>query len=205
MKTLEQKTRVKIFRYEIDDSGLTKKTFSKSGDSEYHLPFEKITTNKIVKNYENKSALYIGLLLLGISIFVLLIQFFKHPVEEFAYLFWLFLSVISLGYYFFTKRTELCLVTTENKALDFIGDNPSKEAVTSFFEQLIDQRNTILKLKYSQPTKHLEYAQQVDTLNWLLNMKVVTRAEYEGKILELNSLFSNSSGNEKIGFSLNEN
>jgi hypothetical protein len=77
------------------------------------------------------------------------------------------------------------------------------DAVNNFIEQLMMERNLYLVSKYAQLSRNLEYSQQLDTLNWLLNNRAFSKEKYDGKVQELNALFNSHLTNKPIGFSAN--
>ena len=201
MTTLEQRVRFKTFKFEIDDAGLSKKITLRNGESEFHTPFEKITVNRSYLVQDNKTALVAGVLLLLISIIVFLASFSDKSIQAATALLWLAFSCIGFVAYFKTKERKLFLITSENATIEFYNDKPTKEMVNIFINELIKQRNIYLNSKYGQPSKRLEYTPQLDNFNWLLNTKVISKAEYDQKMAVLNSLFHANPGNNKIGFS----
>jgi hypothetical protein len=199
MIALIQKTRTRTLHFEIDDAGLLKKTIVKSGESEIHTPFEKITTNKSYVVEQNKISLVIGFLLLVVSIAVFITGFYDKNVERGAAAIWLLISAIAFYMYFKTRERKIFLITAENKLIEFYSDKPTPEAVSEFTNELIKKRNTYLNSKYGQPQKMLEYTPQLDNFNWLLNVRAISKLEYDEKVATLNAIFNNAAGN-KIGF-----
>lgn len=49
--------------------------------------------------------------------------------------------------------------------------------------------------------KNLDFSQQLENLNWLINSRAISKKDYDLKVGELNALFSSPSGNNRIGFS----
>lgn len=200
MKTLEQISKSNTFIFEIDDAGLFRKVINKKSETEFHIPFEKISSNRSFVNLENKNGLWIGLAFLLLTIVLFVLSFKDNSIEKGSSAIWLTASVICFIVYFNSKEKKVLLFTTENKSIEFIGDNPSREIVDEFINELIKERNTNLNSKYGQPTKLLEFTPQLENFNWLLNTRVISKAEYEQKVSALNSLFNSNSSNNQIGF-----
>jgi hypothetical protein len=202
MKTLSQKKRFKHFEFEIADSGLVKKVIHKNGESKFTIPFEKISNNQSIITYQQKSALWIGLSLSALSLLLFWASFNKkNEIEPFASLIWLVIGGGLLGYYFFGKEEKLLLYMTDNQSIEFIADMPSKEEVAEFIQKLSAERNLSLVSKYGRPSRFMDYSPQFDNLNWLLNAGVISKAEYDEKIVTLNSIFKIASSEKaQIGF-----
>jgi hypothetical protein len=203
MKTLEQISKSNTFKFEIDDAGLFRKVISKKSETEFHIPFEKISSNRSFVSLENKNGLWIGLVFLLLTIVLFVLSFKDNSIEKGSSAIWLTASVICFIVYFNSKEKKVLLFTTENKSIEFLGDKPSREIVDEFINELIKERNTTLNSKYGQPTKLLEFTPQLENFNWLLNARVISKAEYEQKVLALNSLFNSNSSNNQIGFASN--
>jgi hypothetical protein len=203
MKTLEQISKSNKFNFEIDDAGLLKKVKTNKSESEFHIPFEKITGNRSFVSLENKNGLWIGLAFLALSITLFAISFKYNSVEKESSIIWLFVAIICFIVYLTSKEKKILLFTTENKTIEFLGDKPSREAVDEFINEVIKERNIILNSKYGQPSKLLEFTPQLDNFNWLLNSRVISKVEYDQKVISLNSLFNANTSNTQIGFSPN--
>jgi len=67
------------------------------------------------------------------------------------------------------------LYTTENKLIEFYSNIPSNTEVANFIENVINERNIYLLSKYGSINRNLEYAPQLDNLNWLLNTKAISK------------------------------
>ncbi len=201
MNTLTQKDHFQTFEFTIDDAGLLKKIRLKHGESEFHTPFEKITGNKIYIVQDSKLAMVLGVGFAILSLILFISSFSDKDIEKAAAPIWLAASLISFLVYVKTKKRKLFLNTSENQTIEFYNNKPSREEVDAFIKELIAQRNDYLNTKYGQPSKRLEFGQQIDNFNWLLNTRVISRGEYDEKVNTLNAMFNITPGDNKIGFS----
>ena len=198
--TLEQKVLYTTYQFLVDDSGVQKTTISLGKESEYHIPFEQITTNKTIIK-ENKRGLLIGgccFILAGIIYLISAISDGKLDLS--ILLVWLIPGAFMLCVYFFTGHEKLYLYTSNNSAIKIFNDKPNKSVVNEFINEIFKRRNEYLLAKYGQPTKNLAYSTQLDNFNWLLNIRVLSLDEYNQKISTLNGLFNNTPGKDSIGF-----
>ena len=200
MKTLTQKDHFQTFDFTIDDAGLLKTIRLKHGESEFHTPFEKITGNKIYLVEDSKLAMVLGAGFALLSLILFISSFSNTDIEKVAAPIWLAASVISFLVYVKTKKRKLFLKTSENQTIEFYNDKPSREEVDAFIKELIEHRNDYLNTKYGQPSKRLEFGQQIENFNWLLNTRVISRVEYDEKVNTLNAMFNITPGENKIGF-----
>jgi len=203
MTTLIQKSKNKTLTFEIDDAGLLKKFKDKTGESEFHVPFEQISGNKAFIMQENKTALSIGILILALAIVLFVAYFYDTDIPLTSSLFWFVVATAILVYYFKTRTRKLLLFISGNKHIDFFSTLPTRKEVEDFIDVLINQRRVMMDAKYGQPNKLLDYSQQVSNFNWLLNSRIITKAEYDSKMNVLNELFNINQNPARIGFNSN--
>jgi hypothetical protein len=181
--------------FNIEDAGIVKKTSSKNGVSELHYSFESITNNKVCALEDNKALLVIATIMAVISIIS-----FAYDGMDFSALICFALSGLLYYLYYKTRVKKLYVSTSDGQPLFFVADNPNLEEVAAFVDAVYAARNVYLLSKYSNLTKHVDYASQLNNLNWLLNNRVLSKGQYDQKIEELNSLFNSPLGNKPIGF-----
>ena len=200
-QTLQQKTAFKTIEYTIGDSGLFQRTIKNGGVSEFHLTYEKLTSNRTFVVEASRPLIGFSIFFAVIGVIVFIAWGTGANVADSAAPFWLLLAAVLFTIYFFTRSKKVYIRTTENQVLDFYSDKPSKPELDEFIEALMAERNKYLFSKYAQLTRHLEYASQLDSLNWLLNSQVITKTKYDEKVKELNVLFDNPRATSPIGFS----
>ena len=200
-ETLIQKSGSKITTFSIEDTGLLIKTNSRNSSTEIHYPFEHIKTNRATALDHNKGALTVAWVFAGIAVLVFIISFTDKTVEWISIPLWSTISLALFVMYFRTRKRKLYLQTTESKIIEFLADNKTSQKVNNFIEHLLDERNSYLLSKYGTINRNLDYATQLENLNWLLNNRAISKEKYDNKIQELNSLFNINLGNKPIGFS----
>jgi hypothetical protein len=202
--TLEQKNYFNIYAFSIEDAGVKKKTIKKDGTSEFQVSFEKITTTKTYYTQQNKALLFLSCIFFVAGFISFGASFSDSSVSAVTILVWLFLAGCCLFAYFKTRVYKIYLYTSDNTALIFNRDKPSRQEVESFIDNIIKTRNTNLITKYGNPNRNLQYASQLENLNWLLNVQAMTLDDYNMKVNLLNSLFNTTSGSG-IGFTSAKN
>jgi hypothetical protein len=203
MKTLEQKTYFQTATFTIDDTGLLRTFKGRTEESEYHFSFETITTNKSVVVEDKRGLLVLACASAIPALIFMIAKFTSDSISFGAILFWMAVSGVLFYSYFKNRHKLLFIHTGDSKQLKFYAEKPSCEEVNAFAEQLIEARNAYLFSKYGQPTRHLDYASQLNNLNWLLNSRAVSKKVYDEKLNELNALFGHAPSNATIGFTTN--
>jgi hypothetical protein len=202
-KSLTQKSGFKTSTFSIEDTGLLVQTKSKQNSSELHYPFEQIKTNRATGLDHNKALLTLAIIFGAIALLVFIMSFTDTTIEWIAAPIWATISAVLFVIYFRTRQRKFYLQTTENKIIALVVTKNTFDAVNNFIEQLMMERNLYLVSKYAQLSRNLEYSQQLDTLNWLLNNRAFSKEKYDGKVQELNALFNSHLTNKPIGFSAN--
>lgn len=200
-KTLVQKSRFKTTTFTIEDTGLLISTNSKQHSTELHFPFEQIRTNRATALDHNKGALTLAFVFAGITLLVFIMSFTDKTVEWIAVPLWATISLGLFVFYFSTRKKKLYLQTTENKVIEFLAKKDTFDIVNDFVENVLTERNLYLVSKYATLNRNLEYAAQLDNLNWLLNNRAISKEKYDEKVQELNMLFNSHLTNKPIGFS----
>lgn len=198
---LIQKSGLKTISFIIEDTGLLKKIKSKQVESEQHFPFEQIGTNRATLLDHNKGMFTIGIILAGIALITLISDLAGQDVEKMATPLWATFSAVFFVLYFRSRKKKLFLQMNDNRNIEFSAGKENLEEVSKFIENIISERNTYLISKYGLLNKNLDFSQQLENLNWLLNSRAISKKDYDLKVGELNALFSSSSGNNRIGFS----
>ena len=200
-KTLVQKSRFKTTTFTIEDTGLLISTNSKQHSTELHFPFERIRTNRATALDHNRGALTLAFIFAGIALLVFIMSFTDKTVEWIAVPLWATISLGLFVFYFRTRKKKLYLQTTENKVIEFLANKDTLDTVTVFVENVLTERNLYLISKYATLNRNLEYATQLDNLNWLLNNRAISKEKYDEKVQELNTLFNSHLTNKPIEFS----
>ena len=198
--TLEQKNYFDTFIFSIEDAGVKKKTIKNNGTSEFQVSFEKITTTKKYNTNQNKPLLFLACIFFVAGLISFIASSSDSSVSATTTLIWLLLGGCCLFAYFKTRIYRIFLYTSDNTAFIFNRDKPSREEVENFIDNIIKKRNISLVAKYGNPNRNLQYASQLENLNWLLNIQAITLDDYNTKVGLLNSLFSTTSGKSNIGF-----
>ena len=198
--TLEQKNYFDTYIFSIEDAGVKKKTVKKNSTSEFQVPFEKITTTKTYHTSQNKALLIFACVCLIAGILTFIASFSDASVNAGTILIWLFLGGVLLFFYLKTKTNKIFLYTTDNTAFIFYSNKPSNEAVEEFINAIIKTRNINLITKFGNPNRNLQYASQLENLNWLLNIQALSLETYNSIVDLLNSMFNTSGGKSSIGF-----
>ena len=200
-KSLIQKSGFKTSIFSIEDTGLLVQTKSKQNSTELHYPFEQIKTNRATALDHNKGVLTLALVFAGIALLVFIMSFTDQTIEWIAAPLWGIISLGLFAIYFRTRKRKFYLQTTENKIIAFVTSKNTFDTVNDFIEELIAERNLYLISKYGNLTKNLEYGHQLESLNWLLNNRAISKEKYDEKVNELNILFNSHLSNKPIGFS----
>jgi hypothetical protein len=180
---------------EIEDAGIIKKTTNKNGTSELNYSFESITNDRVYVLEDNKALLVFAVIMTILSIIILGSNGPDSPSLVYLAIGGVF------GYFYYKSRVrKLYLSTSDGQTLFLLADIPNRDDVVSFVETVYSARNRYLLSKYSTLTKHVDYASQLNNLNWLLNNRVLSKGEYDAKVQELNSLFNSTPGSTPIGF-----
>ncbi len=198
---LIQKSALKSIEFTIDDTGLLFNKKSRNSEHELHFSFEQLKTNKASEVEHNKFLVVCASLATFFTICLFAASQSDKTIETSTTLFWAFVSVVLFSVYFLLRTKKTYLYTTDNKFIDFYSDKPSTEEVSRFIENLLNERNSFLVSRYGNPNRNLEYAPQLENLNWLLNTKAISKAKYDEKLMELNSLFGSHQNVNPIGFS----
>lgn len=189
--------------YSIEDTGLVLQKKSKNSDTELHFSFEQIKTDRITE-VDHNIGLLIGASVIGaIGLLIFFIDF-SEGNDLSATPIWLGISTALFICYISTKKKKLYLQLTDAKPIEFFANKDSIEDVRNFLDLLIVHRNSYLVSKYGNVNKYLEYPAQFENLNWLLNMRAISKKIYDEKVEQLNNTFNNHSSNKPIGFSYRE-
>ena len=198
--TLEQKNYFDTYIFSIEDAGVKKKTVKKNGISEFQVSFEKITTTKTYHTSQNKALLIFACVCFIAGILTFGASFSDASISAGTILIWLFIGGVLLFSYIKTKANKIFLYTTDNTAFIFYSNKPSNEAVEEFINEIIKTRNINLITKHGSPNRNLQYASQLENLNWLLNIQALSLETYNAKVDLLNSMFNTGGGKSSIGF-----
>ncbi|MBX2964955.1 MAG: hypothetical protein KF845_02330 [Cyclobacteriaceae bacterium] len=190
--------------FELTDKGLQGKQRKLFNTVEYFVDYENVG----IRIFRSKSGTYGFLVASIIAILVAIIVFISrsagNEVGRGAEIFYLSIGLICGLFYWLTYSRTFCLVQPGNKnAIEFICDNPSKEQLDKFIENLKQKRNSTLDDKYGHVNTHLPYEQNHQNILWLFNNDVIGKDEFDRRISDLNSKY-NTPSNRKIGFNFSE-
>jgi hypothetical protein len=180
--SLTQKTGFKTSIFSIEDTGLLVQTKSKQNSSELHYPFEQIKTNRATGLDHNKGLLALACIFGGITLLVFIMSFTDPTIEKIATPLWGSISLVLFVIYFRTRQRKFYLQTTENKLIALVAKKNTTDTVNNFIEQLMAERNLYLVSKYANLSRNLEYAHQLENLNWLLNNRAFSKEKYDEKV-----------------------
>lgn len=187
-------------KFTIDETGLHISINSRQNSTEKHIPFENILINRTSQFTHNTTALLIAIVVFVISI-ILLISFFRNAnVGVDAGPFWMLVSTVIFIYYYRSRSRKMYLSNSDGSYIIFIYEKKHQNHVDAFIDQLIKKRNEYLSVKYTTLNKHLSYTSQHDNLNWMLNIKVISKDQFDISLVELNKLFGGNQGHSPIGF-----
>lgn len=191
-------------KFTIDETGLHISISSRQNSTEKHIPFENILINRTSQFTHNTTALLIGIVVFVTSI-ILFISFFRNGnVGMDAGTFWMLVSTGIFIYYYRSRSRKMYLSNSDGSYIIFIYEKKNQNQVDNFINQIIQKRNKYLTEKYTTLNKHLSFASQHDNLNWMLNIKVISKEQFDKSILELNKLYGGNQGQSPIGFKRQE-
>lgn len=197
MKSLQQKR----ISETIDDTELLISRTSRSKHVECHIAFEKITTIRSKQTHDQKAVLVSMAVAFVVTLVLFIASFSDSEITAPYILVWgAIFVVLSIAYWF--SRTEVIFIfTTENQHVGFFAQKPSEQEVTSFIDQLFEERTAYLVSRYGNLNRNLDYSTQLGNLDWLLNAKAISKSLYDQKLAELNALFQGKNQGSPIGFS----
>jgi len=190
--------------FELTETGLHVQQRKQLNSVEYFVDYEDIG----VRILKSKTGIN-GWLIAAIASLVLAfgtarIRESGAHVEYAAELFYLAISAICGVIYWLTYKETFYLVQRGNSsAVEFVYDNPTKEELEEFIQSLKSKRKKVLDEKYGQINLLLPYEQNHQNLMWLFNNDVVTKSEFDERLLELDTKF-NRPIERKIGFKRDE-
>ncbi len=177
-------------------------SISKFGNSEESvIAFENISPDIVTHKQSNNILIYIALFIYGLSA-ILIIDMLSGGESESIFLAMYLTAATSLVVYYFITRKEYWKINLTNTGhFSVEKTSPSKEEVSTFLELLMKARKKHLIENYTAIDENIDYATQLDNLNWLKSMEVISKVEYEKLYLQLKTTVKPEK--KRIGFGNN--
>ena len=180
---LVQKRGPKTTTYMLEDAGLLVHTQAGSSFSEVAFAFEQLRTNRttVIRHQ-------VGLLT---AFCFTCFASFLAVVSDNGSLSGLWIAIAAvLGIWYFKTRYKVLVVQTSEEApLEFEASGEKLQQAEAFLEKVFAVRNVYLISRWGKISPHLEYAGQLENLNWLLTNRILSKEAYEEKAAELEALF----------------
>ncbi|WP_316851028.1 hypothetical protein [Pedobacter agri] len=193
------------FRYKsflITENGLQIKEKTLFSSSEYLLAYEDIGVRTFKSNKGIYGLLFSSGILVILSILLYVLKNAGEDIEDSASLFYFGLSTILLMIFLITYKRNFYLIKHGNvAAIEFLQNNPSKNEVYSFIEDLKAARNNFLLNKYGKLNDRFTYEQNYRNIVWLANNDVIDNSEFN----RLKNQLDEESQQQKIGFNFSQN
>jgi hypothetical protein len=177
---LRQKQGFRKKEFELEENILHIKISSFNEIKEWTIKIENLGTEKHYQIRSKRLEYIVGCVLLAISIFITVaIVLGKNHEVNFGVLLFvnLFFGGLAALNFFNPQKKELQLLggTTQ---VTFFSDSPSEEEVNKFIEELKIRSNKILLDKYGKIDIDLPEETQMNQLNWLKNVEIISEQEY---------------------------
>lgn len=191
----------KVFK--LDETGvLISMTAKGKLPNEEHIPFENIKSDR----FSYTSVNYTYLLGTGICLMIFTIAISSRETDTnsnlFAMVLWGSGSLLFTIFFFVHRTTAYFLKTFNGKYIRFLHTK-DKTQIEEFIQKTITKRNEYLRFKYANPIPYLDYEMQHINLGILLREKIISRDEYEKKIIRLKEYFQHQSSSNDIDFTKN--
>jgi hypothetical protein len=153
----------------------------------FNLTDNGLGTRVIQSHNDVRGFLTASVILTFISIFLFADRLSGGDVETGAELFYLLPGIAFAIAYFVTYKRSYYLVKSNNtNAVEFLYNRPSKQQLGDFVNHVRFKRKEHLMELYGKLNLNLSYELQYNNLTWLLENDVLTKAEYDEKVLLLN-------------------
>ncbi|KQM67375.1 hypothetical protein ASE74_07915 [Pedobacter sp. Leaf216] len=184
---VQKDLRLRYKSFLITENGLQVKHKSLLRSGEYLLAYENVGT-RIYKDNKGIYGLLFSSALVGlVSVLLYLLRNDGEGVDSSVYLFYFGISLILLLLYLLTYKRNFYLVKHGNvEAIEFLQHKPSKAAVNTFINVLIETRNTFLLNKYGQINFSCTREENYQNLVWLANNEVINNIEFNHMVDKLN-------------------
>ncbi|MFK7904504.1 MAG: hypothetical protein AB8B69_05240 [Chitinophagales bacterium] len=190
MKTLKQSHFFTTKTVMLDESQLQYKVSKLSKENTVSIPYEDISSKqKTAETLVKHGFLLAAMGLIVFSILLTSLRTFGKGVGESLELYSLALGVISLLIYFVSKEKHWKLQLTNGDFIYFYQSIPDNTSVEVFIKHLMDKRNAYLLKAYGQLDATLDYQSQIDQLQWLKDIKVLSGKNFQQKRKELKRMF----------------
>ncbi|RFZ90403.1 hypothetical protein D0C36_21665 [Mucilaginibacter conchicola] len=188
----------------ITDSGLSVRSKKMGSIHEYDINFEDIGTRLRTSTKDIAALRLIAIACLVIAIVVFVARLSGKHVENWAEAFYLIVAVGAASAYYLTYKKLLYLLKPNNSnPIEFLLDKPTAADLGAFIELLGSTRRTHLLKLYGQLNPKLSYQQQYNNLLWLMNIEVITQAEFHEKISRLDKAFPATTSVKGFAFGSN--
>jgi len=190
MKTLKQSHFFTTKTVMLDESKLHYKVSKFGKKNTLSIPYEEVSSKQKTSEILVKHGfLLAAMVLIVFSILLTSLRTFGKGLGESLELYSLALGVISLLIYFVSKEKHWKLQLTNGGFIYFYQSIPDNTSVEVFIKQLMDKRNAYLLKTYGQLDATLDYQSQIDQLQWLKDIKVLSGKNFQQKKKELKNMF----------------
>lgn len=181
MDRLEQKKLIETRVFKLHDDRVEVKTKNRDTESTVFFKYEEINQNKYFVNQKSQPNYSMYVICRNLAIILLLCNVFG-VLEDWRY-FYIFLcsGCVFFVIHAFSVTRLTGLDVDGDHELIFYSNIPDTETVDEFIETLYEKRNAYLKQTYfagcNQDTENFDAI-----LDWLLEINVITRQEYDARI-----------------------
>ena len=177
---LKQRQGFRKKEFELLGNELRVKTRGPEGHQEWVVSVEHLGESLFYNSRSKKGGYLTGGFFL-LFILVTNIGYFLSEGEENIWLIIgcdLFFGALA-GFLIFTPPKSEVHLTGGSTTITFFSNNPSKEEVESFIDEVISRTRHLLISKYGKVDPDLPEDTQINQLNWLKNRDILSESEYE--------------------------
>lgn len=150
-----------------------------NGDVELFIPYEELST-RTRRQSDRDGRLYNIALSFAIFAAVGFIAYlFNYPLLMRWAPLWAIAAIIFFGFYLYRKRSYLVLELNNGKALYFLANNPSKQALEDFFKEMFVARDRYFRKKYFAIIDPSNPEGELARFQWLLDRGIISKPEFE--------------------------
>ena len=148
------------------------------GEHENDVSYEKLKSEAQIYSQKNHKLFFLTIMAFSCTICIFLQSMVLNHGFSHAILPGIITLVTAILYK--TKKQEYIIVETiDCKRVIFLKDNPNRQDLEHFLDQLWLQRKRYLREKYFYINHEQDIQQQIERFRWLLEQKVITKTEFK--------------------------
>lgn len=198
---LKQKDGSETRIFKIIDNGLKIVEKSEFGEIERIVAFESISNDFVKLKFNPVHWIILSVVVVLFIISGFFLKLFGIEGEGRFYYYLIIFLTGGLSSILFYGKNETVLSCYGEEGIEFYKDKPTKSEFDSFFKELFEKRNEVLKEKHGIVSEFISYKEQIEKFNLLHSLGVISLDEFNEFKDQLNLLAKKD--DDEIKFNLN--